>query len=296
MKRYGAGIVSGLLVGFVCAPGFGQGVTGQEPSPEGIVARRLSAPPTVASPRKATSPARTRLVLVSKKANEITDDAAWFTRTGVESLDLRFGAASPEDYGDLPRGAKMTYEGLRLQRALNTVKTGTNRFLAIYGEDYASKRYLVCTDGLSGETIYALDFFNYRSPGNSKAASVQQSIGFASEDNTGTLFVSNGISGYAKEARGKTAYVTALEPKTGKLLWRSGPLTQNASALVDAGDVLICGYGFTDEPDFLYVLDKRTGRKLQTLPLKSGPSVILRKGERVYVRCYDTDYVFAIKR
>lgn len=282
-----------VFVGLISTPSFGQAVEG---STTEIDAKRLAPPPIVATPRKANSLARTRLVMVSKKANEITDDAAWISRTGVTVPDYRFGVGSPEDYGDLPRGAALTYKGVRLQRALNTANTGMNRFLAIYGNDYADERYLVCMDGFNGEYIYALDFSNYRSPANSEKASAVQSIGFAYEDKNGTLYVSNASSGYAKESKGKTGYVTALEPKTGKLLWRSGPLTQNAHTFADAGDVLVCGYGFTAEPDFLYVIDKRTGRTVQTIPVKSGPSLIIRKGNRIYVRCYDTDYVFDIKK
>ncbi|MBC7808543.1 MAG: hypothetical protein H7145_20615 [Akkermansiaceae bacterium] len=274
----------------------GSAAFGQETQPSGIVIKKLSAPPTVATPRSAVTSAKTRLVLVSRKPNEITDDEAWFVRTGVQLPNYRFGAASPEDYGDLPRGAALTYEGLRLRRALNTANSGSNRFLAIYGSDSESERYLVCMNGFNGEYLYSLDFSNYRSPADSEKGDSLQPIGFACEDKNGTLYVSNGINGYAKEARNKTGYVTALEPKTGKMLWRSGPLTQNASTFADLGDALVCGYGFTAEPDFLYLLDKRTGRKTQTIPLKSGPAVILRKGERVYVRCYDTDYVFAIRR
>ncbi|MBC8136159.1 MAG: hypothetical protein H8F28_09760 [Fibrella sp.] len=291
-------VSSRALVCCVIVAGFGrEGAWGQDSPPAEIAAKRLPAPPTVATPRGTVAASKTRLILVSRKPNAITDDEAWFTRTGVSMPDYRFGAASPEDYGDLPRGAVLSYKGTRLQRALNTANSGRNRFLAIYGEDYANTRYLVCADGLGGELVYALDFSSYRSPASgTKAIPDRQPIGFAHEDKNGTLYVSNGINGYAKEAKGKTAYVTALEPKTGKLLWRSGPLIQNASTFADAGEVLVCGYGFTAEPDFLYVLDKRTGRKVQTIPLKSGPSAILRKGDRIYVRCYDTDYVFAIKR
>jgi hypothetical protein len=43
------------------------------------------------------------------------------------------------------------------------------------------------------------------------------------------------------------------------------------------------------------VLDRATGRVLQRLPLKSAPDYILRKGDRLHVRCYDTNYVFGIK-
>ena len=60
-----------LLPGWADAPIFGQ-----ETGPAGDAPKQLPAPPTVATPRKTASPARTRLKLVSKKGNAITDDAA----------------------------------------------------------------------------------------------------------------------------------------------------------------------------------------------------------------------------
>ena len=40
-----------------------------------------------------------------------------------------------------------------------------------------------------------------------------------------------------------------------KLLWKSQPLVSNAANFVIKGDVLLCGYGFTAEPDYIYQLD-----------------------------------------
>lgn len=285
-----------VLMGAVSPFGIGMGAQAQDGSTAEIPAKQLPTPPMVATPARSAAPARTRLVRMSRTANRITDDAAWLARNGLKVPDYHFGMAGPDDYGDLPRGAALTYKGTPLRRALNTANAGPNRFLALYGDGRGEETYLVGMNGFNGEYLYALDFENYRSPDGSSPDYGRQVPQFAYEDKNGTLYVANGISGYAKEAKGKTGYVTALNPKTGKILWRSGPLTQNANTFADAGDVLVCGYGFTAEPDFVYVLDKRTGRKLQTIPVKSGPSFILRKGERVYVRCYDTDYVFAIKR
>jgi hypothetical protein len=45
----------------------------------------------------------------------------------------------------------------------------------------------------------------------------------------------------------------------------------------------------------LYVLDRRTGRIVQRVALKSAPEHLRLKGDRVYVRCYDMDYVFRLK-
>ena len=57
-------------------------------------------------------------------------------------------------------------------------------------------------------------------------------------------------------------------------------------------DVIVCGYGFTDEDDYLYQLDTHTGKTLDRIPLKSGPSYIFNRDGVLYVRTYNTNYEF----
>ncbi|WP_439815665.1 hypothetical protein [Zavarzinia sp. CC-PAN008] len=110
------------------------------------------------------------------------------------------------------------------------------------------------------------------------------------------LFVATGHRTYARSSMGLNAFVSAFDPATGKLLWQSDPLVANAGTLVLAGaDALIAGYGFTEEPDFLYVLDSRDGTTVQKVPVRSGPETLILKGDRLYVRTYNTDYVFEVK-
>ena len=59
--------------------------------------------------------------------------------------------------------------------------------------------------------------------------------------------------------------------------------------------MIICGYGFTNEPDYLYLINKNTGDLLQQIKLNTAPEYIIRKQDQLYVRTYDTDYIFEIK-
>ncbi len=70
----------------------------------------------------------------------------------------------------------------------------------------------------------------------------------------------------------------------------------NSRNFAVSGDALIAGYGFTAEPDWLYVLDRKTGAVVQKLRLASGPEYVIARGDRVFVRCYNTDYVFKLTR
>jgi hypothetical protein len=93
-----------------------------------------------------------------------------------------------------------------------------------------------------------------------------------------------------------TGYVTAIDIKGNRVLWSSPALISNAKNFEVVDDYVITGYGFTGEHDFLYVLRRKTGEAIQKIKLKSGPEYIIRKNADIYVRAYDTDYVFEIQR
>jgi hypothetical protein len=50
---------------------------------------------------------------------------------------------------------------------------------------------------------------------------------------------------------------------------------------------VISGYGFTSEPDYLYAIDRRTGRVRGRLPLPSSPERIARHGNVLTIDTYD---------
>ena len=72
------------------------------------------------------------------------------------------------------------------------------------------------------------------------------------------------------------AYLTAIDVGTDAVLWRSAPLVANADTFEIIGDRIVTGYGFTAEPDWLYVLDRGTGAVTGGIPLASGPEFIMR--------------------
>ena len=91
------------------------------------------------------------------------------------------------------------------------------------------------------------------------------------------LYVANAHRTYASTTGNRNGYLTALDPKTGRVLWQSPSLVANADGFAVVGDVIVTGYGFTAEPDYLYALDRSTGRVLDRLPLPTGPERITAK-------------------
>lgn len=171
-----------------------------------------------------------------------------------------------------------------------------SRIFALYGQDGASARCLLAF-GSRGRFRYGLDFANYVwppriAPGEREL--VYEQVVWAREAD-GVLYVENAHWTYARSSYGRNGYVTAIDPGTKRARWRSAALVANARTFVVADDYLVTGYGFTAEPDYLYLLDRRTGRAVDRLALPSAPERIVRRGSRIFVRTYDHDVVVRLK-
>lgn len=221
------------------------------------------------------------LAIVSSQPNEITDVEAWIARN---RLDLRDAPLAK-----LPQ----SYAGLRLVKAIRQART----VLAVYGPDFASGRVLVALDA-SGRVRYALDFATYAyapvtAPGDREF--VYQQVVWAAEAG-GTLYVETAHSTYARSSGSLNGYLTALDLATRKVKWRSPALVANAGTFELYGGVIVTGYGFTAEPDYLWLLDRRTGKPVARAVTPSAPELIVRKGSLLYVRTYDHDLVVKLVR
>jgi hypothetical protein len=169
--------------------------------------------------------------------------------------------------------------GLPLQ---GTICPGGPAF-GLYGKDGASARILLSSKG------YGFDFKNYvwpprNLPGDKEF--VYEEVLWAREAN-GLLYVANGHLTYARSSYNQNAYVTAFDVETKRRLWRSQALVANASTFVVTSRYLVTGYGFTAESDWLYLLDRRTGKVVERLALPNGPEKITRRGKQLIVRTYD---------
>jgi hypothetical protein len=182
-----------------------------------------------------------------------------------------------------PAWAPPSLHGLGLQLAIR--QPGT--VFLVYGRDGSSGRFLVAADARTHRTRYALDFDAFAKP---PAGGEYEPLVWARERG-GVLYVSHAHLTYATATRGRNAYVSAIDVRSRKLLWRSAALVANARSFVLADDVVVAGYGFTAEPDFLYLLDRRSGRVVDRVALPTGPEWIKLRGDRLHVRTYDRDVV-----
>ena len=138
---------------------------------------------------------------------------------------------------------------------------------------------------------YAFDFSTFMRPPNRGEL---EPVTWAREV-AGVLYVSNSHLTYASTTNGRNAYVSAVDVGRKKTLWRSAALVANGRTFVVTGDLIVAGYGFTAEPDFLYLLDRRSGRVLDSLPVPSAPEIIRLRGTTLHVRTYDRQLVVKLE-
>lgn len=198
------------------------------------------------------------LKLLKKTQNNITDDEKWLERN---ELSLR-SAAMDEEY---------------------TYQVGDYATLYLYKND---------------EPLVDLDFVEYQyaneALSDEEKGWVTQEIRYVLvEDNI--LYVSSYHYTYA-ETEPLNAYITAVDLTNYEVLWKTAPLTCNSVNFEIVGDTIFCGYGFTAEEDYLYQLDKKTGEVLSKEKVKSMPEYIIYKEDCLYVRTYNTDYMYALSK
>ena len=176
------------------------------------------------------------------------------------------------------------FRGLPGQQILFTA----NRTFAIYGREGTTGRYLVASTK-GGSRIYAFDFKNYAWPPRIKPGErefVYEQPVWAQEAG-GTLYVETAHSTYASSSYGRNGYVTAIDLRAKRAVWRSPALVANADNFLASKRFLVTGYGFTNEPDYLYLLDRRTGKVVDRLILPSAPQKIAWQQRLIRVRTYD---------
>ncbi len=255
----------------------------------GLPAFRQDAPTNIS-----TKPSPVNLILLSATPNQITDDDAWFEDNNLTLPTYQVPNPFRQIFGNVPDRLPKNFQDNLLVRA---IRYPQEEFL-IYGKNFADSKYLLVYDLKENQFTSGYDFSNYTfSPTYIKSdrGFINQTLNWiVPEDNI--LYFSHSHSTYAKSSHGMNAYLTALDRDTNQIIWRSQPLVCNARNFIIIDSVIICGYGFTAEPDYLYLIDKYTGNILQQIKLKTAPEYIIPKDDKLYVRTYDTNYVFSIQQ
>ena len=212
---------------------------------------------------EAVNPSKTiGLEMVSKEVNKITDIDKWVLENNVSLDQFPY---SDDSY---------TYEA-----------EGDNNY----------ETYLLSLTNLeSGEKI-TFDFSEFQYGEVYKEEDydfIKQRINFAKVQD-GILYVATSHNTYA-ESSPQNAYLTAIDLSDYHVLWKTEPLTCNSCSFAIKDQVIICGYGFTSEKDYLKLVDCKTGVVIYETSIDSMAEYIILKEDELLVRTYDTNYVFKL--
>lgn len=108
----------------------------------------------------------------------------------------------------------------------------------------------------------------------------------------GILYGASVIDGYADP---DTCFMFAYDINNEKLLWRSADQSYNTMNFIVKDDIIICGYGFTAEKDYLYQINMNTGEIIDEIELKKKPDLLVEQDGKIYVHTYSYDYVIELE-
>ena len=224
---------------------------------------------------------------VYEKANAITDEEGWFAENQLE-IPFYVMPGSFAEGEPLPEQIPDSFHNASLTQAW----FDDSFIYCVYGEVYYEGYLLNLYEKDTCEPVMSLDFSAFCS-GEYEYGEYQW-VRWARVDGR-TLYVSLSHNTYSENAPNH-AYITAIDLTDMSILWKTESLVSNARNFEIIGNEIVCGYGFTAEDDFLYRIDRDTGRILEQIPLASQAYFILQKDDRLFVRTYDTNYVFQITR
>ena len=143
----------------------------------------------------------------------------------------------------------------------------------------------------SADKKYVFDFYSHTLQHNNN--DVYPYIKYATIYN-GIIYAEIAHNNYTKD-NPHTGFVIALNFE-GKVLWISKEQVCNSNNFVILDNTIVCGYGFTREPDHVYMLDVNTGEHVGDLSLSNKADYFLIRDNIMYILGYNTEYTFEIKR
>lgn len=230
----------------------------------------------------------------SKNATETTAESSSESETKYITIDLSTvkethptsDAAAPFDLkivSEEENGIDFANEWYD-SKGLSLPMTGTD-WNSFYDDNYQylwSGEELYIFENGTGNCLYVLTYPTDKWYINGNNACLRDGIFYGAS-------VTNGY------AQPDTCFMFAYDLEDNKLLWRSADQTYNSMNFIIKDNVIICGYGFTSEDDYLYQLDLHTGEILSSLKLKKQPDLLVYQDHMLYVHTYSYNYTIEIE-
>ncbi len=243
--------------------------------------------PPVASPTHTAGPIA-RLEVLSRRSHSPYADYGSLGLSGENKpngLEYRLRRSLPlETPAYMPR----SLEGLELFIA-DPVREG---WLAFYREPLerwegpANPRFRAVLFGGEGERLWDLKLNRFLTrPDHLEIQDIRYS--------EGKLYFNEACQSYSREAEGRCSSVVRLDPRRGEVEWRTPPLTSN-NIFLPYGPYIIAGYGFSGEPDHLYLIERNSGESVARQELDSAHSYLEVKDGQLVVVTYNSVYTLRL--
>ncbi|RRC99092.1 hypothetical protein [Prevotella sp. OH937_COT-195] len=110
----------------------------------------------------------------------------------------------------------------------------------------------------------------------------------------GRVYYNFACPSYSSGLNGACSSLYCLDITKKEVLWSTPYLTSNDIFII-YGDYIICGYGFTNEKDYLFLVRKKDGKVLSKVLLRSACQYIEVKDNRIYaIDHQENAYTFVI--
>lgn len=110
----------------------------------------------------------------------------------------------------------------------------------------------------------------------------------------GRLYFNEACATYARDADGQCSSLVRVDPERAVVDWRTPPLTSN-DVFILHDPYVIAGYGFTSEPDSLFLVRQADGRIVQRVGIDSAHDYLEVRGDHLYAVTYNSLNTFAIR-
>lgn len=145
-------------------------------------------------------------------------------------------------------------------------------------EEYAHPSLIIC-DRQTGIQLYEVVITTHLQANTANNAYLKDGVLYAG-------FIGKADSG------SDSNFMFAYDLENDQVLWRSREDTYSSQNFIVKDGVIICGFGGTDEPDYIYEIDLNTGEILSETTVSSAPYLLVESGGQLYVNTYENDYVF----
>lgn len=163
-----------------------------------------------------------------------------------------------------------------------------SRFNPGRGHDYTGAQYLVRRFTETFEEKFKIllnDHLLYRN------AEVQDA-----RFRDGKVYYNEACGSYSSGYKGKCSHLACLDPVAGEVVWRTPNLVSNNIFIFRDDDTIIAGYGFTDEPDHLFLINAADGKVVSRTKLDSAHTYLEMREGKLHVFTYKSHYVFGFRK